>query len=142
MVLVSDIQSFLTIKGHRHGPGELPVTGAKALAELSQVLLIQRADAHTDGGGTRWVTPIQHKNAPISAHGDVVRIGKATPVVAIVHNTDGLDVFERYTWRSGLSAHFSPPLGQLEFPGRGDQAQHIADPLFGCIAWLMFLEMQ
>src|SRR2546428_3715290 len=33
-------------------------------------------------------------------------------------------------------------LGQLEFPGRGDHAQHIADPLFGGIAWLVCLEMQ
>src|SRR5438105_153307 len=108
MVLVSDIQSLLTIKGHRHGPGELPVTGAKALAELSQVFLIQRADAHTDGGGTRRVAPVQHENAPISAHGRIVGVGKTASVVPIVHYPDGLDILQRYTWRSNLRAHCSP----------------------------------
>ena len=30
----------------------------------------------------------------------------------------------------------------MEFPGRGDHPQHIADALFGCIAWLTLLEVQ
>ena len=33
-------------------------------------------------------------------------------------------------------------LSSLKFPGGGDHAQQIADPLFGGIAWLVFLEMQ
>src|SRR5712671_5018624 len=113
MVLVSDIQSFLTVKGHRHGPGELPVTGAKALAELSQVLLIQRADANTDGRGTRRVAPVQHENASIPAHGHIIGVGKAAPVVSIVHYPDGLDILQRYTWCSDLRTHFSPPLNSV-----------------------------
>src|SRR5207248_1206551 len=99
-VLVSNIQALLAVKGHRHGPGELPVTRAKALAELAQVLLVQRADAHTDGGGTRRVTPVQHEDASIPAHGHIVGIGKAAPVVPIIHNTDGFDVCECYGWCS------------------------------------------
>ena len=101
-MLISDVQSLLAVKGHRHGPGELPVTGAKAIAELSQVLLIQRADAHPDGSGTRRVAPVQHEDAPILAHGQIVGVGKATPVVPIVDNTNGLDVLHRDTWRRGL----------------------------------------
>ncbi len=93
MVLVSNIQAFLAVKGHSHGPGKLPVTGAKALAELAQVLLIQSADAHPDGGGTRRVAPIQDEDAPIPAHGHIVGIGKAASVITIVHNTDGFDIF-------------------------------------------------
>ncbi len=93
VVLVRDVQAFLAVKGHRHRPGELPVTGAKTLAELAQVLLIQRADAHTDGGGTRRVAAVQHEDAPIPAHGHIVGVGKAAPVVPIVDNTNGLDVF-------------------------------------------------
>src|SRR5262252_6842858 len=94
VVLVGDVQALLAIKGHRHGPGELPVTGAKTPAELAQVLLIQRADAHPDGGGTRRVAAVQHEDAPIPTHGHVVWVGKATPVVAIVHDTDGLNVLQ------------------------------------------------
>src|SRR6266567_3819183 len=108
MVLVCDIQALLAVKGHRHRPGELPVTGAKALAELAQVLLIQRADAHTDGGSTRRVAPIQHEDAPILAHGHIVGIGKAASVVPIIHNADSFDVFQCYGWRSDRRAHFPP----------------------------------
>src|SRR5881396_1587883 len=100
MVLVSNIQALLAVKGHGHGPGELPVTRAKALAELAKVLLVQRADAHTDGSGARWVAPVQHEDAPIPAHGHIVGIGKAASVVPVVHNADGFDVFQRYGWRS------------------------------------------
>src|SRR5215510_4510339 len=96
MLLVSNVQALLAVKGHRHGPGELPVTSAKALAELSQVLLIQSADAHTDGCSTCRVAPIQHENAPVPAHGYIIGIGKAASVVPIVHNADGFDVFESY----------------------------------------------
>src|SRR5262249_9820410 len=113
VVLVSDVESLLAIEGHRHRPGELPVARAKALTELSQILLIQIADAHTDGGGTRRVAPVQHENAPILAHGHIVGVSKTAPVEPIVDNTDGLDVFHRDGWRSGLSAHSSPPFPAL-----------------------------
>src|SRR4029453_11456185 len=124
MVLVSDVQALLAVKGHGHGPGELPVTGAKAIAELAQVFLIQSADAYTDGGSTHRVAAVQHEDAPILAHGDIVGVGKATPVKAIVHNTDGLDILQRDGLRSGLSANVSPPREWL-VPwrlGRGHQA--------------------
>src|SRR5713101_3566262 len=127
MMLVSDIQSFLTVKGHRHGPGELPVTRAKALAELSQVLLIQRADAHTDGGGTRRVAPVQHEDAPIPAHGHIVGVGKAASVVPIVHDPDGLDVLQRDAWHSDLRAHFLP---LPDLPPPGGKGKNPAHPLW------------
>src|SRR5215813_7575705 len=94
MVLVSKIQALLAVKGHGYRPGELSVTRTKALAELSQVLLIQRADAHTDGGGTRRVAPVQHEDAPIPAHSHIVWVGKAASVVSVVDNTDGLDILQ------------------------------------------------
>ena len=109
VVLISDVQSLLAVKGHSHRPGELPVARARAITELSQVLLIQSADAHPDGGGTRRVAAVQYEDAPISADGDIIRVGKAAPVVAIVHNADGLDVLQRNAWCSGLNAHSSPP---------------------------------
>jgi hypothetical protein len=93
VVLISNVQAFLAVKGHRHGPGKLPVTGAKAFAKLAQVLLIQGADAHTDGGSACRVAPIQDEDAPIPAHGHIVGISKAASVITIVHNTDSFDVF-------------------------------------------------
>src|SRR5262249_15858174 len=80
VVLIRDVQAFLAIKGHRYGPGELPVTRTKTLAELSQVLFIQRADAHTDGGSTRWVASVQHEDTSIPAHSHIVGVGKAASV--------------------------------------------------------------
>src|SRR5215470_2702866 len=105
MVLVTNIQALLAVKGHGHRPGELPVTSTKTLAELAQVLLIQRADAHTDGGSTRRVAPIQHEDAPIPAHSHIVGIGKAASVVPIIHNANGFDVFECYGWCSDRGTH-------------------------------------
>src|SRR5215510_11259258 len=108
MVLISNIQAFLAVKGHSHGPGELPVAGAKALAKLDYILFIQCADAHTDGGSPCRVAPIQDEDAPIPAHSHIVGIGKAASVITIVHNTDGFDVVQCYDWRSDRRTHFSP----------------------------------
>src|SRR5262249_60104836 len=54
------------------------------------------------------VTPVQHEDAPIPAHGHIVGIGKAASVIPIVHYTDGFDVFHCYGWRSDRRAHFPP----------------------------------
>jgi hypothetical protein len=78
------------------------------MTELSQVLLIQIANAHTDGGGTRRVAPVQHEDAPIPADDHIVGISEAAPIEPIVHNTDGLDVLQCDGWCSGLGAHGSP----------------------------------
>src|SRR4030095_4551071 len=112
-MLVSDVQALLAVKGHGHRPGELPVTGAKAVTELSQVLLFQSADAHTNGGGTRWVAPVQHEDAPILAYDQIVGVSKATPVEPIVNYTNGLDVLHSDAWCRILSTHCSPLWGVM-----------------------------
>src|SRR5262245_41200100 len=106
---VSDVQSLLAVTGHRHRPGEPPVTRAKAVTALSQVRRIQRADAHPDSGGTRRIPTGRHDDTPILAYDQIVGVSKATLVEPIVDNTNGLDVLHRDAWRCGLSAHCSPP---------------------------------
>jgi hypothetical protein len=107
-MLVRDVQSLPAVKGHRHGPDELPVAGAKAMTELSEVLLLQIANAHTDGGGTRRVAPVQHEDAPVPTHDQIIGVSEAAPVEPIVDDTDGLDILQRHAWRNGLGAHCSP----------------------------------
>src|SRR5688500_16903150 len=109
MVLVRDVQALPAIKGHGHGPGELPVTAAKAIAKLSQVFLVQSADGHTDGGSPRRVTPVQHENASIPTRGHIVVFGIAASVEPIVHNPDGLDILQRDGWHIRLSSNCSHP---------------------------------
>src|SRR5215467_9769925 len=108
ILLISDVQSFLAIKGHSHGQYELPVPGASAVAKLSQVVLIPVHDAHPDEGPARRVAMVENEDTPVLAQGHIVGIDK-TPTHIIGGYANSLDVVQSKC--CGLCTHYTPPDG-------------------------------
>ena len=83
-------------------------TGAVAAAELAKIVVVQVADSNAYSGGAQGVAAVQHEDAVVIIHHDVVGIGETTTVEAVVYDADGLDVVQGNIGGCGRSHGLTP----------------------------------
>ena len=93
--LVRNVQQITAVERHGDRKDELPRTAAVPLAELEEKVLVEVLHSDSDGLRAHGVAAVEHVDPPVAADGDAVRIRKPAPIVPVVRNANGLDVFQR-----------------------------------------------
>ena len=108
VMLVGDQQPLVAVQPHRHRPHELAVVRTIAVAELSQVVLVEIENAHPDRRSSRCVATVDYVYGSVGCDGEVVGIGESTSVVPIIDDANCLNVFQRHLCRILLCGHSLP----------------------------------